>query len=490
MTADLDWRDLGIAAGAPPFASGAVGELFHIPQPIPALPGRKLVFKRVKLADGADRDSALAQMRAMVEFRENLSRDERAEIDEVAVWPLAMVLEKGKDVGVVIELIADEFFVAARPPDRQLFELGFLCVSANYFTRMGIDPAVTGDEVMRLAVAMRLAFAIEVVHRHRLVFGDLHLKNAVAATRPLARVLLMDCDGIAELGNQQRVQLHGLGFKPPEITAGLQKLQDQETDVYKLGLCIVKMLSPGPGATQATDPAKTAPGLLDAEGVGLLQRAVGRDRTSRPQAHEIRAYLVRRLRSMIQLPEILSAELSHRVVLRGSQLFVRWRQQHGTEVRIYGTNGFVVDGIDPAVHADGFAIDPPAAGPIDVEVWNRHGPTRVRAGVFDYYELPALDITGQLRGILRAPVPDIPAMDAGVLATLQPYPMISTPDLGIEVAAPALEYPALTIDLGLATAAGAPGNPAKAIENVHRTANEIIGGAVSDVMSRLNRPGP
>ncbi|TYB38309.1 hypothetical protein FXF50_11745 [Micromonospora sp. AP08] len=482
----VERQDLGIPAGAKPFANGAVGELFHIPRPVSGLPGGKLVYKRVKdvLDSGVDRRRVLAQMRAVVELRDRMTPEERAAIDEVTVWPLAMVAEKRQDTGVVIPLIADEFFLAATPPDRPLFEIGFLCVSPNYFTKRGIDPAVTGTDVMRLALAMRLAYAIEVVHRHPVVFGDLHLKNAVATTRPVAQVLLMDCDGIARLDNQNRLQLHGIGFQPPEIRAGQQKLQDQETDVYKLGLCIVKMLSPGAGATQASDPAKTAPGLLDAEGVDMLRRAVGTVRADRPKAWELTEYLVRRVRSMIQMPEILSAELSQRVVLRGASLFVRWRQRHGTEVRIYGANGFTIAGIDPTRHHDGYAIQPPTGGPIDVEVWNEHGPVRVRAGEFDYYELPSLDIAGQLRGVLHAPVPDVPALRADVLGTVEPYPIISTPDLRVDVSAPTLAYPAVSVDLGQDAAA----RDARAVGGIHRAANEILTRAVSEAMTRLIPP--
>src|SRR3712207_8778795 len=60
-------------------------------------------------------------------------------------------------------------------------------------------PYTTLFRSMRLALVARLSYAIEVVHRRPVVFGDLHAKNAVATTGPIARVLLMDCDSVAEL---------------------------------------------------------------------------------------------------------------------------------------------------------------------------------------------------------------------------------------------------------------------------------------------------
>lgn len=488
----VNWSELGIPADAEPFADGAVGELFHVPREIAGLPGRKLVFKRVKtqLQAGVDRTRVLAQMRSVVEFRDRLSTAELADLDAVTVWPLAMVERAGADIGALISLIDGEFFVDAtppgRPPGRQLFELQFLCVSDGYFTKRGIDPKVTGDSVTRLALAARLAYALEIVHRYPVVFGDLHLKNAVAATEPIARVLLMDCDSVAELRDPGRVQLHGLGFVPPEIFNKSRKLQDHVTDVYKLGLCIVKILSPGNGATQATDPARTAPGMLDAQGVHLLRKAVSANRTERPQAWELRDYLVRRVRGLIQEPELMSAELSHRVALRGSEIFVRWQQRHGTEVRIFGANGFTIEGIDPVACASGYAIRPPTAGPIDVEVWNRFGPSeRIRAGYFDYFELPPLDITGRLRGIMRPPVPDIPALDASMFDKLEPYPMLAHPPVAIEIPTPRLEYPPVTIDLFQGGTRGGTG-PAEILQRTHRSANEILSRAVGEAMTRVS----
>jgi hypothetical protein len=493
----LDVRELGIAPNATPFASGAVGELFHVPVPVPSLPGRALVYKSVKAVPpkGLDRARVFAQMRSAVAVRDALSPNELADLDEVTVWPLAMVRDGGADAGILIDLIPAEFFVDTRPPGgpagKALFELQFLSVSGTYFTKMGIDPSVTGDDVTRLALAARLAYAVEVVHRQPVVFGDLHLKNAVAAAKPLARVLLIDCDGVADLTDVGRIQLHGPFFSPPEIVSGHQKLQDQETDVYKLGLCIIRCLSPGKGATQHSDPVNhdAIAGLLDREGIEILRRAVSRDRASRPRAGELREYLVRRVRALIQLPELLSASLSHRVALRGSEIFVRWQQRYGTEVRVYGANGFVRERIDPDRFANGYAIRPDAAGPIDVEVWNRHGPSpRVRAGYFDYYELPALDIAGQLRGVARPTVPDLPALDAAVFEPLRPYPVVTGPELSVAFPAPVLEFPAVVASPGPDRRLGRwRGDPTATLQRAQRMAGALTDKTVNTALRRLTR---
>ncbi|GIF23114.1 hypothetical protein BJ973_000528 [Actinoplanes tereljensis] len=489
ITIDVD--ALGIPPGTKPFADGAVGALFYVPNPVPGLEGRTLVFKQAKpqtdLPTGLDRTQVLAQMRDVVAMRDAMTIAEVADLDDVTVWPLAVVRDGGNDDGILLDLIAPEFFVATKPSNglagKALFELQFLCTSAGYLDKMGISQSVTGDFVMRLAMAARLAYAIEIVHRHPVVFGDLHAKNAVAATQPFARVLLMDCDSVAELSDSGRVQLHGPCFTPPEIAAKQQKLQDQKTDVYKLGLCIIRILSPGKGGTQQTDPVNPTaiPGLLDHEGITLLRRAAGHARSERPTAAELREYLVRRVYSLVTLPELTSATLSHRVALRGSDIFVRWEQQYGTEVRIFGAGGWLLDGIDPGRHAAGYPIKPPTAGPIDVEVWNKHGPSRrVRAGYLDYYELPTLDIAAQLRGIPRPVISDLPALDAGAFQALQPYPVAIGPDVNLAYPALALDYPATPHGL-------APGAPAEAVERAQHRANAAIDQTVGTAMKRLTR---
>jgi serine/threonine protein kinase len=495
----IDWRDLGLTDKDKPFAQGAVGELFRVPQPVPNVPGRlvagrvvprKLVFKRVVAqqqlqAAGVDRKQVLEQMRKVVALRDAMSPDDLNELDEVTAWPLAMVRKEGKDVGILLDLIDDEFWVDAKPPggppDRVLFELQFLCVSDGYFQRLGIDASPIKNDAMRLALAARLAYAIEVIHRHSLVFGDLHLKNVVAAFRPQARVLLMDCDGVAHLNDTSRVQLHGPFFTPPEIAHQQQRLQDQKTDVYKLGMCIIRMLSPGFGATQVRSPSKAKAGLLDAEGVRLLERAVSENRDERPEAWELREYLVRRLKSLIRPPILRSAELSHRAVLRGSNLFVRWDQEGGTEVRIFGANGWTVTGIDPERYKDGYAIKPPHAGPIDVEIWNDDGPSqRVRAGYFDYYELPALDMKGAFADVLRLHLPDLPTLDASVFDRLEPYPEPVYPDLNISLSAPEIRFPPLTLGLGQGPlGTGLDNVPQSLLHRLSRQANGIVSKAIA-----------
>ena len=127
------------------------------------------------------------------------------------------------------------------------------------------------DKLERLILLGKLIFAIGRLHKHGWVFGDLSLRNAVFALDP-PRVLLLDCDGAAPLSDPARQQGTTPYWDPPECPPrGTQRLQDERTDVYKLGLAILRCMAPGKGATTGHVRGRVA-GALDAEGASACQR--------------------------------------------------------------------------------------------------------------------------------------------------------------------------------------------------------------------------
>jgi hypothetical protein len=102
------------------------------------------------------------------------------------------------------------------------------------------------DQTERLILLAQLVYIIGRLHKHGWVFGDLSFNNAVFALNP-PRVMLVDCDGAASLADLGRQQGSTPFWDPPE-NAGLQ---DKQTDCYKLGLAILRCLTPGKGASTA-----------------------------------------------------------------------------------------------------------------------------------------------------------------------------------------------------------------------------------------------
>jgi serine/threonine protein kinase len=81
--------------------------------------------------------------------------------------------------------------------------------------------------------------------------------------------------------------LHSPYFQPPEILNKSTRLQDTRTDVYKLALCIVRVLqTPSRSAMQASNPDILRP-LLGAGAVAVLRQALDPDPDSRPTATDL-----------------------------------------------------------------------------------------------------------------------------------------------------------------------------------------------------------
>ena len=272
-------------------AEGADGRVFrltapHLPSPHP------LAFKEIRQTLGAAEHARVVNsMERAVAIRATMDTDTQAEIDRVTTWPTAIVEERGATVGVLMPLLPSEFFVTTHRegelPGQVIFEFAFLCTTDTYLKTMGIDRSGADDPLSRLALAAQLCYAVELLHRHDIVYGDLSLRNVAIATNP-PRIKLLDCDGVAALADTQRRQLHSPFFKPPECVGGAQ--QDLVTDVYKLALCVLRGMVTGTGVTQLKDPGVLS-GLVDVEGVELMVRSLSANRTVRPTAAELRRYL-------------------------------------------------------------------------------------------------------------------------------------------------------------------------------------------------------
>ena len=177
-------------------------------------------------------------------FRDLLSPADRADLDRCTVWSRAIVEDRGAVVGLLMPLISGEFFFEA--VDRstggksmKLRELQWLIATPAQLAANGVADIGNTERLMLLG---HLVYAIGRLHEHGWVYGDLSFKNEVFALGP-PRMILLDCDGAADLRDLGRKQAHSLGWDPPESTQ--VNIQDKATDVYKLGLAILRCLSPG-----------------------------------------------------------------------------------------------------------------------------------------------------------------------------------------------------------------------------------------------------
>src|SRR5436190_18393580 len=96
-----------------PLGKGAIGEVFRVSDY--RLSGDQTEFVYKEFTRDHARQARSAD--AVVSFREMLSQVGRDELDRYAVWPRALVEDKGNVTGLLMALIPDEFFCDREDPD-------------------------------------------------------------------------------------------------------------------------------------------------------------------------------------------------------------------------------------------------------------------------------------------------------------------------------------------------------------------------------------
>jgi hypothetical protein len=364
-----------------------------------------------------------------VSFRDLLSPADRADLDRCTVWPRALVEERGNVVGLLMPLIGDEFFFQATDPDtgattRKLRDLQWLIATPAQLTANGVQDF---DDTDRLVLLARLVYDVARLHRQGWVYGDLSFKNAAFAISP-PQMILLDCDGAADLGDRWRKQSNSLGWEPPESPQPNE--QGKATDVYKLGLAILRCLSPGKGAATMRDPSRVA-GKLDATGDALIARAVDKVPANRPTAKELYAYLRGVVARLIAPPQVIAARLATPLRVRGMDARVEWDIANVSEVTIRVGAGPamrvpVAAGGGPRLHV----FPARESGPVMIEAKNDYGALRVDLGELTLYEIPPFDPQSLIGRLPRLAVPRLEAFTLDALApALATVPRIAVPEL-------------------------------------------------------------
>ncbi|MEV7628714.1 hypothetical protein [Actinoplanes sp. NPDC089786] len=252
---------------------------------LPDAPG-PLVYKEYKPGQQPPQG-----LRRLVKARNDLDPAERARLDRRAIWPLRVVEDGSTVRGVVMHLIPPAFM-----QDRVLPGTGAATRSTRDVQNLLIPPdraRVVGMPVptldQRLALCRDLAAALHLLHRHKLVFGDLNAKNEVFSLHPDAAVMLVDCDAVRLAGSAAVVaQLNAPDWEAPERWLTVY------TDRFKYGLFVLRCLSTGDQVSTTVDPGR-ADAALDHQGQIMLRAALGHIPNDRPTAQHWGRYFDHRL---------------------------------------------------------------------------------------------------------------------------------------------------------------------------------------------------
>lgn len=354
-----------------------------------------------------------------IRLRRDLDTPSRTRLDGVASWPLEQVTDAGRTVGWLVPRTPEEFLLDFDTPTRPRVRRPQLL---EWMLASPMQAAVAGyradarDAVLRLSVLANLVYAVATLHRHGMVYGDLSLRSAAFSASD-ARVRLLDCHAVAAVTNPGRDQRNTPHFLPPECQAvgvheharGNPHLQDQATDVYKLGLCIVRVLSRGPGSTQLRT-ADHLTEVLDTETMAAVNGALSVDPSARPSAGALYSHLSRYVQRLTEPPEIVDFRAVSIAVPRGSDLMFTWEVRNATAAYLRGPNGFSMP-VDPTWGY--FAVAITNSGAFALEV-SRRGVTTIRRSAFiTAFDLPEFDLAD-----VGAQIVDLPPLEPVVVGTI------------------------------------------------------------------------
>jgi TIR domain len=300
-----------------------------------ANPTTPLAYKEYKLDQADVRAESYALLGAAaenaVEFRRRIASrypSVCAEIDKYFAWPREIVKDEKTDertgqpvletCGFLMPLAPKDFFWETGRPAGRLRTLDWLAIGETYWRKMELETVMSTVTLTdRLELMTQMASAFAVLHKQDWVVGNFSFANAAFTLFP-PRLMLFDCDDAASLSDQNRHQPHTPNWYPPECEGPQgQRQQNHQTDVYKLGLAIVRCLKPEPGATTTRD-AERLVGILDTEGLDLVTRALSDIPSVRPTADELYRYLKLFTDPRISPPIIEQTELTTPVVWRGA----------------------------------------------------------------------------------------------------------------------------------------------------------------------------
>lgn len=272
--------------------AGGMAKVFSLPNFfLPEDPGGKWVYKKFR---SKVRPVMPYGLRSLVKLFEGFEPKQRLAFEKTFNWPVRVVIDDGDGAaGVILPLLSDELFVdlhlSSGATKRKPAELQFLFQTSAYCAKVGI-PFL--DDQQRRAICRSLCYAMGLLDRVGVVYGDLSARNVLYRISPRPGVKLVDCDAVRPHGSAAALgqQPHSPDWEPPEAIAAKQRrdsrgysIQSKETDRYKLGLAILRILTPGQGCAENIDPL-AARQQLPMNLYTLLQRSLSDDPHARPTA--------------------------------------------------------------------------------------------------------------------------------------------------------------------------------------------------------------
>jgi hypothetical protein len=371
-----------------------------------------LVYKKYKTPP-----SRQDELRRIVQLRAGLSAVERDYLDARTTWPLRLVESGGVVTGILMRRIPEQFgdritSAATGSLEWSLREVSFLFIDPARLGGPKVGRQVPGWD-QRLTICRDFAELLDFYHRRlQVVFGDINARNELYRLDGPPSVMFIDCDGVRTIGSVHTGQLNAPDWEPP---GGRATPLGLFTDRYKLGLFVLRALTPGPQTSTRTDPQGAA-AVLDAAGLDLLTRALDPSPCAqdRPAAEEWWRYFSLLLGDPVDPPVLTSVRLARDYVLAGEPAALHWAADNALTVDVT-VNGRTTTFDATAGHGVARVDVDHSTARIDVVATNRLGEDATSVGPLAVIPPPQVQPLPLL-------VPDLPRLD----------------DPGFEVPAPAL----------------------------------------------------
>jgi serine/threonine protein kinase len=235
-------------------------------------------------------------LEALVKLRAGLHPDQRKAMDQQFNWMVRVVTDdQSGAAGILLPRLDPTYFTRKYNSYGEVTEgpceAQNLTATDDFFRRWRI-PNPTLDQ--RLLICRSLALGLGKLHRAEVIYGDLSLRNFLFRMEPNVSVMFVDTDAVRPKGGSSPLgkQPHTGDWEPPEAIAAQRSgnkvgfaIQNFETDRYKLGLAILRILARVPRAGETRDPTHVR-GLVPSSTYKMLERSLHGRPSERPTAKD------------------------------------------------------------------------------------------------------------------------------------------------------------------------------------------------------------
>ena len=177
-------------------------------------------------------------LQALIDLRTTMGADEQKWLAERTIWPEVIVVDQGRMRGFLMRKISSEYFRQQGiriSPRNVLCEWNLLAMRERYLRNPNVVSNVPNVEPFdALRLVLDLAKTVALLHKYKIIVGDMSGRNLLWTDKPTWRVLIIDCDSLRVDGSAGVASpKQSPDWDDPHLNGAATS---QSSDIYKLGL--------------------------------------------------------------------------------------------------------------------------------------------------------------------------------------------------------------------------------------------------------------